>query len=194
MEPQICGLGTEILSRGSHLDFGISSQRAQRRRLRSAGLLVLSCKIRGCLRTRHFGAGFSLAVWNSGLGNCASCCPAAVVDDARTLRSTSAHLGRPMRGMWIRLARSFRPMSGMRTGKQFRFGMILGRCGDFCYDAFFISSGFGSSTRSGGRTPGPLPLIPKSASISATSFSICLITSGCCAATSFVSPISVSRL
>ena len=67
-----------------------------------------------------------MAVWNSGLGDSASCCPAAVVDDARTLRSTSAHLSRPMRAMWLRPSRNLRPMPGMRAGELFPFGVTSG--------------------------------------------------------------------
>ena len=129
VEPQICGLGAQVFSRGSYLDLGISSQRPGRGWIPSPGILVLPGGIYGRLGTWHAGASIGMAVWNPGLGDRTSRRPAAAVDDPCALCSTTAHLGGTMRRMWLRLARSFRPMSGMRTGKHFPFGMILGRCG-----------------------------------------------------------------
>ncbi len=57
-----------------------------------------------------------------------------------------------------------------------------------------FSNGCGLATRPGGRTPGPSPDMPRSASICWTNFWSRATTSGFCAATSLNSPISVSRL
>jgi len=123
VEPQICGLGAQVFSRGSYLDLGISSQRPRRGWIPSAGLLVLPGGVYRRLGTWHAGASIGMAVWNPGLGDRTSGCPAAVVDDPCALCSTPAHLSRQMRRMWLRLARSFRPMSRVRPGKQLRFGV-----------------------------------------------------------------------
>lgn len=194
MESQICRLGAPILSRRSYLDIGILAKRPQRRRLRSVGILVLPGGIYGRLGTGDASSSIGMVVWSSRLGGCTARRSIARIDDSQEIHSTPAQFSGPMCGMWIRLARSVWSVPGMRLREPFRFDLTLGHCDNFRHDAFLMSRGFGSSTRPGDRTPGPLPLTPKSAFISATSFSICLTTSGCCAATSSFSPMSVPRL